>query len=118
VTGASEVEVAHEALIRHWAKLRTWIDEDRVLLNVRDGITKAAKERREKPEDKTLLIHRGRRLAIIEEVIEKATISLNDSEKEYISACQSADNLQRIWFWTSRAFVSAIAVSVVFGAYL
>ena len=29
VSGAEEVEVAHEALIRHWPKLREWLEDDR-----------------------------------------------------------------------------------------
>ena len=28
-TGEIEVEIAHEALIQHWPRLRAWLDEDR-----------------------------------------------------------------------------------------
>ena len=37
--GAGErrsVEVSHEALIRHWERLRIWIDENRENLRIRD----------------------------------------------------------------------------------
>lgn len=39
-SGQTQVEVSHEALIRHWPRLRTWLDEDRaswiLLAAVRD----------------------------------------------------------------------------------
>jgi hypothetical protein len=33
-----QVEVAHEALIRHWPRLRGWLDEDRLSLRLREGV--------------------------------------------------------------------------------
>ena len=33
-----QVEVAHEALIRHWPRLRGWLDEDRQSLRLREGV--------------------------------------------------------------------------------
>jgi len=35
-TNEQTVEVAHEALIRNWPKLRSWLDEDRSLLALLD----------------------------------------------------------------------------------
>ena len=40
----TEVEVAHEALIRHWPRLTAWLDENRVILRLRQGISEAAQE--------------------------------------------------------------------------
>ena len=61
----AEVEVAHEALIRHWPRLQTWLDEDRAAIKLREGISQAAREwkdRGKEGEDESLLVHRGRRL--------------------------------------------------------
>ena len=34
-TGTRLAEVSHEALIRHWEKLRAWVDENRANLKTR-----------------------------------------------------------------------------------
>ena len=38
------MEVAHEAVIRHWPRLRAWLDEDRIAIGFREGVRQAAKE--------------------------------------------------------------------------
>jgi energy-coupling factor transporter ATP-binding protein EcfA2 len=43
-SGQEEVEVAHEALIRHWPRLRDWLEEDRAELHLRAGVREAAVE--------------------------------------------------------------------------
>jgi WD40 repeat protein/class 3 adenylate cyclase/DNA-binding winged helix-turn-helix (wHTH) protein len=63
VTVAEEtVEVAHEALIREWPRLRTWLDEDRDGLRVMRHVTYAARDWAERGRDDTEL-YRGHRLA-------------------------------------------------------
>ena len=42
-TGRETVEVAHEALIRGWQRLRAWIDADREFLRTRERISAAAR---------------------------------------------------------------------------
>ena len=48
-SGAETVEVTHEALIRHWTLLRSWVDQDREFLRSKARIEAAAAlwERRE-----------------------------------------------------------------------
>ncbi len=43
-TDIETVEVAHEALIRHWARLRSWVDEDREFLLWRQRLHHAVQE--------------------------------------------------------------------------
>ena len=43
-SGAGSVEVAHEALIRGWGKLRSWIDADRAGLRLQRHLDEAARE--------------------------------------------------------------------------
>jgi hypothetical protein len=38
------IDVSHEALIRSWPRLRTWLDEDRAGLRIHHKITGAAQE--------------------------------------------------------------------------
>lgn len=40
----TEVEVTHEALIRHWERLRLWLNEDRDNLRLRESVSESAKE--------------------------------------------------------------------------
>ena len=44
ITREPTVEVAHEALLREWPRLATWIDEDRDAIRVRRMIGLAATE--------------------------------------------------------------------------
>ena len=88
VSGSNEVEVAHEALIRYWPRLRTWLDEDRVAVRLREGISEAAVEWHNHPKDKDLLLHKGTRLDEIEKLLIPGRLTLNDLERNYITACQ------------------------------
>ncbi|MGE0026476.1 MAG: protein kinase [Thermoleophilia bacterium] len=60
-TGAPTAEVTHEALIRGWPELRSWIDEDREQLRLHRRLTDAAGEWDAAGRDDALL-YRGSRL--------------------------------------------------------
>ena len=62
-----EVEVAHEALIRRWPRLRSWLAEDRAGLRLRQELGEAARAWEGTDCDKNWLEHRGARLAAAEE---------------------------------------------------
>lgn len=89
VSGQEELEVAHEALIRHWPRLQTWLDENRDMLRLRGGVRQATQEwQGGDEEEKThLLIHRGSRLEEIEGLLLQGRLRLNEQEQAYISAC-------------------------------
>jgi WD40 repeat protein len=88
-TGQEQVEVAHEALIRYWPRLRGWLDEDRDLLRLREGIRQAAREWQDRPEESRehMLIHRGSRLEEIEAFMRVGRLALNEQEQAYVAAC-------------------------------
>ncbi len=88
-TEQEEVEVAHEALIRYWPRLKAWLDEDRDLLRLREGIRQAAREWQSSPEEERgdRLIHRGSRLEEIEAFVRVGRLALNEQEQVYVSAC-------------------------------
>lgn len=59
--GDTQIEVAHEALIREWPRLRTWLDEDRVRLRIHRLLSSAAQEWANHNQDKNYL-YQGARL--------------------------------------------------------
>ncbi|MEV4740697.1 helix-turn-helix domain-containing protein [Streptomyces sp. NPDC049555] len=64
---ADHVEVAHEALLHAWPRLRQWIEEDRAVLRTRQALAEAAAAWEREGRDPSLL-HRGSRLAAALEV--------------------------------------------------
>ena len=71
---AAIVDVAHEALIRHWQKLRQWLDESRETLRQTRKIEQAAAEWEERGKGKDDLLQ-GRRLREVRELREDVALS-------------------------------------------
>jgi hypothetical protein len=86
-TGKVEVEVAHEALIRYWPRLRGWVDEDRTALRLRDEVRRAAREWNGNQHEQVFLIHRGRRLDAARALPAEHRVSLGQLEVSYLQAC-------------------------------
>ena len=91
-TGTAEgvVEVAHEALIRGWKKLRQWIDADRAGLRVHRQLTEAAREWEDHRRDASFLFP-GTRLAVAREWAESHRYDLNPTESAFLAASQEAE---------------------------
>ncbi|MCC5664434.1 CHAT domain-containing protein [Nostoc sp. CHAB 5784] len=85
-TNREEVEVAHEALIRHWPRLLNWLDENRTNLQLRETIRQAALEWEKQQKDDNYLVHRGGRLEDAQ-VLAKQAGFLNQLEADYVNAC-------------------------------
>ncbi len=79
------VEVSHEALIRGWPQLRSWIEEDRNGLRVQRHLTEAALEWERLERDDGAL-HRGARLATALEWRAQHEDSLNELERAFLDA--------------------------------
>jgi hypothetical protein len=84
-SGERQVDVAHEALIRGWPRLRRWIEEDRTALRTHRRITEAAQEWQRMKRDESVLF-RGARLAQAKEWRERHEGDLNDPEREFLDA--------------------------------
>ncbi|WP_405892816.1 hypothetical protein OG272_06470 [Streptomyces sp. NBC_00104] len=80
------VDLAHEALITSWPRLRTWIDEDRELLRRHRRLTEAATTWQELDRDPGAL-YRGTRLASAAEL---TRMSLSTGEQEFLEASLAA----------------------------
>ena len=79
--------MAHEALIRHWPRLRAWLEEDRADLWLREGIRQAALDWEAGKGDESLLVHRGARLEDAETLATGGQVALNRRERAYVRAC-------------------------------
>jgi WD40 repeat protein/transcriptional regulator with XRE-family HTH domain len=83
--GQAWVEVAHEALIRGWPRLRQWVDEDRAALRVRRRLTEAAHEWDRLDRDDGALYRAGV-LAEALELRDRKQTGLNELEQEFLDA--------------------------------
>ncbi|MFV2039085.1 MAG: BTAD domain-containing putative transcriptional regulator, partial [Acidimicrobiales bacterium] len=77
------VEIAHEALIREWPRLRVWLDEDRDGLRIHRHLTQAAAGWEERGRDEGDL-YRGARLETAEVWVASAKPALNQAESEFL----------------------------------
>lgn len=88
VTGENSVQVAHEALIREWPRLRDWLEENRAGLRLHRNLTDAAGEWLGSSKDAGIL-YRGGRLAQVREWAASHVEDLNPLEQEFLQASVS-----------------------------
>lgn len=82
--GRTEIEVAHEALIRHWERLRRWLNEDRDNLRLREAVGDAARQWESSGRKDEGLFFSGWRLQGILSL--SAKYALNEHEKAFVAA--------------------------------
>ncbi|MCZ6782511.1 MAG: AAA family ATPase, partial [Proteobacteria bacterium] len=84
-TGEDSVEVAHEALIREWPRLRRWLDEDRDGLRLMRHLTESAQgwEAADRDTDE---LYRGARLSAAGDWAATSAPALNPLERAFLEA--------------------------------
>ena len=87
------VDVAHEALIRHWKRLQNWVNENREAIRLERKIEEAAKEWESRGKSKDVLL-RGLKLAEAENYIKNySSLGLLSSlAKEFVQKSRRAQN--------------------------
>jgi WD40 repeat protein len=95
VVGADSVEVAHEALIRSWPRLRAWLTEDRERLRLHRQLTQAAQEWDALGREPDAL-YRGVQLAAAKEWTAQRDQELNMLERAFLDASAA---------WEARSFI-------------
>jgi Novel STAND NTPase 1/TIR domain len=80
-----QVDVAHEALIRGWPRLRGWIEEDRAALRTHHRLTEAAEEWQRLQRDPGVLF-RGALLTVVQEWRKTHEADLNRLERDFLEA--------------------------------
>ncbi|MFJ4682300.1 hypothetical protein [Streptomyces sp. NPDC088789] len=88
------VDLAHEALIGAWPRLRGWLEEDRERLRVHRRLTQAARAWDELAHDEGAL-YRGVRLSEAREVFETVPGELSAPESAFLAASVAADERER-----------------------
>ena len=84
-TRSSTVEVAHEALIRRWDRLRGWLTDSREDIRLERQLLHAAETWEAAGKEKSYVML-GTRLQHFEEWAEDTTLQLNELEIEYLRA--------------------------------
>ena len=93
VTGEDTVEVAHEALIREWPRLRSWLEDNREGLRLHRQLTDAAWEWNALNREPDML-YRGVRLTQAQDWAGTHASEMNELEREFLDA--SIDGAQLV----------------------
>ena len=83
VTRLPTVEVAHEAILREWERLHTWLNDSREDIKSQRLLATAAQAWTANNQDNSYLL-RGKRLAEFEAWVAQTELSLTPSEQEFI----------------------------------
>ncbi|HZD06049.1 MAG TPA: hypothetical protein VE173_14155, partial [Longimicrobiales bacterium] len=82
-TRGPTVEVAHEALLREWERLKGWLEDSRADVRQQRQLGQLARDWRAAGEDSSFLL-RGSRLALFETWTGETSIALTTAEREYL----------------------------------
>ncbi len=85
--GEELVNIVHEALVRRWPRLQSWLETDREAIILRHRLTDAAREWEQSGQEASYLVH-GARLARIEAAFPAAELSAQ--EQAFVAASQTA----------------------------
>lgn len=94
--GQETVDIAHEALIRNWTLLRSWLDENREMLRRQRGIERAAREWNgaDQPRAAEYLL-RGNRLLDAADFLDTYPDDLSALAQRYIAVSQEEHHQAR-----------------------
>ena len=105
--------MAHEALLKHWPRLREWVEKNKEYLRARARVSASAARWMDGGKTRDLLLAAGKPLAEAEELVKNPALELSDQERTFINA--SVAKKRRLW-WMKRAVVAALAVLTVVAA--
>ncbi len=91
ITRGPTVEVAHEALIREWSRLREWVDHQREDLVLRRRLDAARQEWKQADERDSFLLREGR-LQQFEEWTEQSDLVLTTEEHAYLEVSRDRED--------------------------
>jgi WD40 repeat protein/tetratricopeptide (TPR) repeat protein len=92
-SGERIISVAHEALLRHWPRLVSWVEDNRLFLNTRTRVASRLADWVEKGKTDEYLIPRGPNLSAAESILSGHLASLDPLEIEFIG--KSADRIRK-----------------------
>ncbi len=113
-----QVQIAHEALLSAWPRMREWLDADREGLRVHGRLTDAARRWQDMEQDPDLL-YRGAALETADRWLSEAANppDLTAGEREFLERSRSTERsrveAQRRSTWRLRALAAGLAVLAV-----
>jgi WD40 repeat protein/serine/threonine protein kinase len=110
------VEIAHEALIREWQRLRVWLQENRDDLRVQQRLVGSTAEWIKAGRDSSFLAA-GNRLAQFESLMSSASLALTEDEQAYVRASIKLRQrgVQRLWMFIGALVVFSIISLILAG---
>src|SRR5207237_857415 len=112
---ATSVEVAHEALLREWPRLREWLEADAQSRRVHRHLAQAATDWEERGRDPAEL-YRGARLAVAQEWRDTHEDQLNTIERAFLDASRTAVERRQRRLRLALAGVAALLAVATVGA--
>ena len=109
---ATTVELAHEALLHEWPRLRSWIDEDREGLRAQQSLRTAAGEWLRLGRDEGAL-YRGGRLDEARRWRDARRPALNDLEREFLAASDARRRRDHATLLRRRVLTAASVLAVL-----
>jgi WD40 repeat protein len=94
VTRGATIEVAHEALLREWTRLREWLTESRSDVRTQRQLSTAVREWNHGQRDSSFLMT-GSRLEQFEDWFSHTTIALTQDERAFITASTQEEQARR-----------------------
>jgi len=95
LTRSPTVEIAHEALLREWGRLRGWLDESRSDVRMQRLLGSSAAEWIKADRDPSFLLH-GSRLEQFDGWATETNLALTSDERAYLDASLAEREAQRI----------------------
>jgi formylglycine-generating enzyme required for sulfatase activity/energy-coupling factor transporter ATP-binding protein EcfA2 len=114
-TGKVTVEVAHEALIRKWKRLRDWIDQDRYGLSILNRLTSTAEEWRVNQRKRSFL-YQGAHLTEALDWARANGDKLSDDESLFLAESNMHRRLMRAGVVVAACAIALTAVVAIFFA--
>lgn len=104
------IEIAHEAILRHWPELANWIEDARENLVQLEALRRAASEWEHSRRKPDLLTHRGARLDAAEALLgqEQFSLAIGPTPRAYLNQCRTAERSVAHW----RNLVTSVIVSL------
>jgi hypothetical protein len=117
--GSAIVELAHEALLKHWPRLSRWLEEDRENLRVVARVTAQASLWNQNGRSTDYLLAPGKPLSEAAELLARRGSGLGDVERHLVEASlqrQRRRRRRRHWIMASLLALALIAGASAFAA--
>ncbi len=108
--GRPVVSIAHEALLRHWPRVRAWLDENRDLLRARGRLAVSAERWEQEGRRPDLLLASGRPLEEALSVVE-ANVDITPVEQSLITASRARARRAKSLRVAAVAGLAALAIA-------